>query len=57
MISMITGKPIKPYLQLISLQQKILDSKTTVKRDRDKIKIFDESKLKNLHEFRNFLFP
>lgn len=53
---MVTGKPVKPYLQLISLSEKIT-SKGTEKKQREKIKIFDENKLRGMEEFKNFLFP
>lgn len=53
---MVTGKPIRPYLQLMSLKEKIKVKFENTKA-KETIKLLDENKLKNMLEFKNFIFP
>ncbi|EAS04655.3 hypothetical protein TTHERM_00241760 (macronuclear) [Tetrahymena thermophila SB210] len=55
MISMVTGKPIRPYLQLQSLADKI-EMRGKERKQREKTKILDDNKLRMFEEFRNFNF-
>ncbi|KAL4455376.1 hypothetical protein ABPG74_012528 [Tetrahymena malaccensis] len=54
-ISMVTGKPVRPYLQLQSLADKI-EMRGKERKQREKTKILDDNKLRMFEEFRNFNF-
>lgn len=52
---MVTGKPISPYLKLQSLGDKI-EMRGKERKQRQKIKVLDDTKLKIMDGFKNFNF-
>lgn len=56
MISMVSGKPMRAYLQLNTLAEKIVDKGKESNRLKEKNRRCEESLLRQMDEFKDFQF-